>query len=252
MKILPLTPNFGSSIESFLRWEEDSISALGGARDFNSIWGCWQAAEGLCITAKEKRFADYDSAYKSFEQQDFEIAVRRSGGTTVPHGEGILAITHIAKTHGPKNIVNSYLNFCAHIQAVLNDLGFITEVGPATGAYCDGDYNILLDGKKLAGTSQRWTRGGPSKTQIVLNHAVMLVTADHQRATQRVNRFHQLADQHSPFDESASTSLWDARHSSSQLSATQLQKRDFFDMVVNAFTKHQTNSPKLSARGIND
>ena len=167
--MLPNLPQAGSPIESFLKWENEVIAAIGDSQEHNSIWACWQANEGLCITAKEKRFADYDLAKKEFQQQGLEIAARRSGGTTVPHGDGIIALTHIAKSHRPKNISQAYLEFCRNIQNVLSSLGFETHVGAAKGAYCDGDYNVLINGLKLAGTSQRWTRAGIDRTEIVLN-----------------------------------------------------------------------------------
>jgi len=222
----PLMPEFGASIKSFLAWENESINWLGNTPERGSVWGCWQANEGICTTAKEQRFDNYQSATEAFDLRDLEIAKRRSGGTTVPHGNGILAITYIAKSQGPKNIRESYLNFCAKIQAKLDKLGFATTVGPAPGAYCDGDYNILLDGLKLAGTSQRWTRSTDAKTEIALNHAVMLVTRDADEATERVNDFHHLAQGIRPFAGEASSSLWASKQNTSVL-----KKSAFFDLI---------------------
>lgn len=240
--MLPRPPKTGASIESFLSWENDTIAALGGSTAHDSVWACWQAAEGLCITAKEKRFPNYAEAASNFQQQELEIAVRRSGGTTVPHGDGILVVTHIAKSHRPKNIGHAYMEFCSNIQNVLKNLGFDSHVGPAEGAYCDGDYNVLLNGLKLAGTSQRWTRSGQAKTEIVLNHAVMLISCDSTKATQRVNAFHQLAESRTPFDEAASTSLWDMKQTQISEGKTEaISKQAFFNDVSNAFKSYTPN-----------
>jgi len=230
-----LLPAPGAPIRSFLDWETRSISALAMDSENESIWRVWQANEGICITAKEKRFASFEKAYTTFNSRGLEVATRRSGGTTVPHGEGIMAITHIAKSTGPKNINQSYIQFCEKIQLSLTHLGFNTEIGPANGAYCDGDYNVLLDGLKLAGTSQRWTQSPSTnssapmrkKTQIVLNHAVMLVSCDSADATHRVNQFHQLADNQAPFDAHASTSLWESKQNKSELSKPEFMRHIF-------------------------
>lgn len=246
--MLPSLPKPGSAIESFLQWENEAIAALGNSNQHHSVWACWQANEGVCITAKEKRFADFDIANETFQQQGLEVAVRRSGGTTVPHGDGVLAITHIAKSSGPKDISRAYLGFCSHIQNVLSGLGFNTHVGAAIGAYCDGDYNVLIDGVKLAGTSQRWTRAGRDKTEIILNHAVLLVSNDSAKATQRVNEFHQLAEQRVPFDEEASTSLWEAGQlQSSNHEIKDLNEHDFFNLVFTAFQTYQPNKSSYTA-----
>lgn len=225
---LPL-PNNGSNIESFLSWEARAMEALAEQPQLASIWTSWQAKKGLCITGKESRFANYSSAKQSFEKQGLEIAVRRSGGTTVPHGPGILCITDISASTEKKDIKGSYQVFCQRIQKQLDTLNFHTEVGPAGGAYCDGDYNVLLDNKKLVGTSQRWKRGADN-TLIVMSHAVMLVTCEASEATKRVNDFHQLADNQRPYDTHATTSLWESPQNTSDLS-----KDDFFKQVHAAF-----------------
>ena len=229
---LPI-PSNGSSIESFLNWEASAMQALAEQPKLDSIWTSWQAQKGLCITGKESRFANYSSARQAFEQQGLEVAVRRSGGTTVPHGPGILCITDISASSKQKNIKESYQVFCQRIQKHLNTLNFSTDVGPCDGAYCDGDYNVLLDNKKLVGTSQRWKRGADN-TFIVMSHAVMLVTCDPSETSKSVNDFHELADNQRPYDMQATTSLWQSPQNKLGLS-----KDDFFKQVQAAFKPTQ-------------
>lgn len=202
-----------------------------------TVWTSWHANESICITAKEQRLPNYQHANAVLEQSGIELAVRRSGGTTVPHGAGILGITNISTSNGAKDIRQSYLRFCTTIQDQLSEFGFDTNVGSSHGAYCDGDYNVLLDNKKLAGTAQRWKRG-KNNSSIILNHAVMLVTCDAAQATGRVNQFHKLAEQQEPFNPNATTSLWESPQNKHQ---STYSKDIFFTQIAESFRSPDQN-----------
>jgi len=207
------------------QWEERVIGAMKLDASHPDVWSCWQSAQGLCVTRKEHRLPHFAEAQDALTAQSHELATRRSGGTVVAQGDGILNITHLSLHFGPRNIGGSYMDFCGDMQSRFKMLGFETDIGPVAGSYCDGDYNLILDGKKLAGTSQRWVKG-PEKALITLNHAVILVTANGQDATRRVNDFHAIADARSPYDETSSLSLWDSKQNK-----TDLRKSAFFDNI---------------------
>lgn len=222
--ILPLPAN-GSLTQDFLSWEERVIDTMKTDPKHPNIWACWQSALGLCVTRKEHRLPYFNKAQESMAAQGHELATRRSGGTVVAQGDGILNITSLALHYGPRNIGGSYVAFCQEMQARLLKIGFETDIGPVSGSYCDGDYNLILDGKKLAGTSQRWVKG-PDKAFIILNHAVTLVTENGYHATKRVNDFHEIADNRRPYDTASSSSLW-----TSKQNKTHLAKAEFFNLI---------------------
>ena len=263
--ILQNMPENGSLTQDFLTWEDDVITAFKTQTLQDPVWACWQSANGLCVTRKEHRLAGFKQAQQNFNSNGFEISTRRSGGTIVPQGGGILNITSIALQHGPRNIAQSYQIFCKQLQIWLGDLGFETDIGPVKGCYCDGDYNLILNGKKLAGTSQRWIKGPAhdpvrdpltgsdenlSQSFIVLNHAVMLVTETGHAATRRVNDFRAQAERtqaesvdrsslHMPYDENSAISLWE--HNQTQSTK---DKTEYFDRIMDSF-KNKTLIQKL-------
>jgi len=225
---LPLDlPQNGSFTQDFLSWEEQRIDAMKLNPHHPDVWACWQSARGLCVTRKEHRLPHFKHAEAQLKQSSQELATRRSGGTVVPQGDGILNVTYISLHFGQRNIGKSYMEFCESLQKTLKDLGFETDIGPVEGSYCDGDYNLILDGKKLAGTSQRWVKG-PDKSFIILNHAVILITEDGESASRRVNDFHTDTEGLRPYDETTSLSLWESKQNK-----TGLSKADFFE-VINA------------------
>jgi len=77
--------------------------------------------------------------------------------------------------------------------------------GAAPGAFCDGKYNVLVDGRKIAGTAQRCTRRGPGGA--LLAQAMLIVDADPAELTSAVARFYERAGSDRTFDARAVTSL---------------------------------------------
>ena len=55
--------------------------------------------------------------------------------------------------------------------------GIISTVGACTGAFCDGAWNVLAQGRKLAGTAQRW-RATPQGRVALIHAAILTRTPD--------------------------------------------------------------------------
>lgn len=219
-------PQNGSMTQDFLSWEDAVIDAVKHGQITPPFWAGWQSAPGLCVTRKEHRLPFFAAAQNEMDIAGLELATRRSGGTIVPQGPGIYNVTQITLQNGPRNIGGSYMAFCEMLQNRLKTAGFETDIGPVDGSYCDGDYNLILDGKKLAGTSQRWIKG-PERAFIILNHAVILVTESGENASVRVNDFHETADETRPYAETTSISLWE-----SEQNRTAMDKIEFFNVIT--------------------
>jgi lipoate-protein ligase A len=57
--------------------------------------------------------------------------------------------------------------------------------------FCDGAYNVVVDGKKVMGTAQRWTRVKSTESrQIVFAHALLLFEADLNPCINAVNQLY--------------------------------------------------------------
>ena len=60
------------------------------------------------------------------------------------------------------------------------------------GAFCDGDYNLVVDGKKIGGTAQRRSRLKNQTGQAIFAHAMILYKTDLDEIIEAVNRLHRL------------------------------------------------------------
>jgi len=181
--------------------------ARGARRDTLLLWSAHPA---LSVTSKETRLPGYAQACAHFAALGAPVAVRRTGGTVVPQGPGTLNVAWIAAADG-SDIRAGFATLCAMLVAALARLGVAAQVGALPGAYCDGDFNLLVGARKLAGTAQRRIRrpGGPAGG-AVLAHAAVLVNDRPAAIEAQVNAFYSRAG--SPDRVSAGTTTCLADH----------------------------------------
>lgn len=143
----------------------------------------WQGPPGLVVPrryALSPRWADVTA-------RRADVHVRRSGGGLVPQGPGVwnLSLAWPAPQASPVDTEAVYRAFVDHLAQGLSRLGITARPQEVAGSFCDGRYNLAVDGRKLVGTAQAWRRvdGRP----MVLAHAVVVVDADPQALTAQAN-----------------------------------------------------------------
>lgn len=134
----------------------------------------WTQTACLVTTPMASRIQGFDSAAGWSALQGWPVHLRKSGGTTVFHSPEVLCVTFLFEGRGDGfGIDRAYRHFTTHIINALKRLGVVASTGEAPGAPCDGRFNILVEGRKLAGTAMR-TRNVADRI-CVLGHAAILV-----------------------------------------------------------------------------
>jgi lipoate-protein ligase A len=153
-------------------WEERRLAAM-RAGLCGPMAYAWVPARSLSISKAEARRINLDALDFTAEP----VAIRGSGGTVVPQGIGTTNITLFTRHRRHPGIRPFYDDLCAALQTAFHTLDLPTTIGPCAGSFCDGDYNLQLDGKKLVGTAQRWTRAKDGST-LGHHHCVVMLGAD--------------------------------------------------------------------------
>ena len=150
-------PSDGAPLAEFYAWEERRVAAMreGRAGAFAYLW-CPQLS--LSVSRREARRLGVETL--DFDAE--EVAVRATGGTAVPQGPGTLNLSLFTLHDTHPGIGETYRVVCAALADAFAALGMETTVGAREGSFCDGDYNLLWENRKLVGTAQRWAnrRGG--------------------------------------------------------------------------------------------
>lgn len=135
------------------------------------------------------------------------LQVRRSGGGLVPQGPGIwsLSLAWPAGDATPADMHAIYAALCDALAAAFARLGVVATPQAVQGSFCDGRWNLAVNGRKLVGTAQAWRRFGAG--QVVLSHALIIVSADPTALTESANRLEAELGQGRPYRADALTSL---------------------------------------------
>ncbi|MEL7029717.1 MAG: hypothetical protein AAGL49_11020 [Pseudomonadota bacterium] len=102
------------------------------------------------------------------------MLLRSSGGSCVPHGRGVLNFTMVQRVGDETRTSEvAYSQICSILIESFGSFGLRAHVGAVDGSICNGDWNVCIDGLKVAGVAQR--RRAISVGTVILTHAAVLL-----------------------------------------------------------------------------
>lgn len=165
----------------------------------------WKLPPSLVVPRSYQRYAALERARAEFAQRSCPVFLRMSGGGLVPQGPGIVNLSLAYRVHGTVGELSEgvYRHLCEILRHALGSLGVQTHWQAVEGSFCDGRFNLAWgppdDARKIAGTAQYWRRleaasqgaSAPlsAPLNVVLAHAVLLVSADPAEINARANAF---------------------------------------------------------------
>lgn len=196
------------TVEAGLQAEQDLLAAVcKGERDHGLLF--WRPTDrALVMPRRMSRLDGFEAACPELAISGWPVLLRETGGEPVPQSNATIniALVYVAPRsegdHG--RIEAAYERLCLPLCEVLREWGGLASVGEIEGAFCDGRYNVNLNGRKLVGTAQRWRQGLGGKRPVVLVHGALLLDNERESMVAAVNRFNEccaleqrcLADSH--------------------------------------------------------
>ena len=185
----------GTPLAESYAWEEARLNAM-RIGEADPLAYVWVPRTSISLSRRE-------AARLDLSRYDTEpLGIRGTGGTAVPQGPGTANITLFTRHRQQPGIPEFYNALCAALMEGFSLLGLETTIGAKPGSFCDGDYNLLLDGRKLVGTAQRWCRARNGET-LGAHHVVVLLGADPATLCARVERLYAAAAAPESYDPSA-------------------------------------------------
>jgi len=153
-----------------------------------------EATKGISVPRSYQRNARFGTACQELGNAGLPVDVRLSGGGVVPQAPGVINLHlayPIAANYPLEHAESQYLGLCELIAHTLAYYGIHATAQPVQGSFCDGRFNLAVDGKKIAGTAQYWRRNRAATTPSfsLLSHAVILVNSDSAALTALANQF---------------------------------------------------------------
>jgi lipoate-protein ligase A len=156
----------GSPLTDCYSWEETRLNAM-RVGEANPLAYVWVPARSISLSRREAARLDLARS------NDEPLAIRGTGGTAVPQGPGTANITLFTRHDRAPGITEFYQQMCGALMSGFEAMGLKTTIGAKPGSFCDGDFNLLYNGQKLAGTAQRWCRARNGQT-LGCHHVVVL------------------------------------------------------------------------------
>ncbi|MGF1863978.1 hypothetical protein L4D15_01710 [Enterovibrio norvegicus] len=174
--------------------EESLLLEKVANNELTSGYKIWRCHSSIVVPRSLSQKEGFDHAADALSRLGWPVVVRQTGGDLVPQSPGSLNVTLVFKRQKDKgSIADTYLALCLPIINALAQMGINARCEAIPGSFCDGDYNLVVGGKKLAGTAQRWRRvkSTDNKNEFaVLVHAVILCSGDLQERWRVTNAFY--------------------------------------------------------------
>lgn len=185
-------------VEAGLQAELDLLASVCAAEaDFGLL--LWRPRDrALVMPRRMSRLPGFVEASETLADSGWPILLRETGGEPVPQSSATvnIALVYAQPKSDPDRdrIEIAYRRLCQPILDVLNELGGAASLGEVEGAFCDGRYNVNLDGRKMVGTAQRWRQSQGGLRPVVLAHGALLVEDERREMVAAVNRFNEICE----------------------------------------------------------
>ncbi|MCR8660232.1 lipoate--protein ligase family protein [Paenibacillus endoradicis] len=117
----------------------------------------WRHPNAFILGQRDSRLPDVTSAMEWLESKDYIPVIRNSGGAAVPLDLGTINLSLIfpkatsTNTHFHQDFEKMYELICE----ALSFTGLSVDKGEIQGAFCPGDYDLSINGRKFCGIAQR-------------------------------------------------------------------------------------------------
>lgn len=185
-------------VEKGLQAELDLLgSVCAGDADHGLLF--WRPSDrALVMPRRMSRLPGFTEASETLADSGWPILLRETGGEPVPQSSATINIALVYAQPGQDpdrdRIEIAYRRLCQPILDMLTFAGGEASLGEVEGAFCDGRFNVNLDGRKMVGTAQRWRQSQGGTRPVVLVHGALLVENERGPMVAAVNRFNELCE----------------------------------------------------------
>lgn len=142
----------------------------------------------LLLGPQDERLPFLADGLRWASERGLPVFRRISGGTAVLLDETCLSFGVVVPCREMGHIRRNYWELTQVVRNALAGLGVPAEFGQAAGGYCEGPYDLLTRGRKIAGIAQAVRRG------VALVSGMILIGQDPEAVTNTLNAFYAHAD----------------------------------------------------------
>lgn len=164
--------------------------------------GCfiWSMEQGLVVPKSTTNNPNFTSTAQKMYENNWPVFVRETGGDLTPQAPGMINISYVFYEPWTNAICieDAYTVICKPIIDYLKqDFGINAYCSAVEGAFCNGKFNIVVDGLKIAGTAQKWrlfNNHAGQKHVAILGHVALLGDVPLPQMIEASNAFYKYCD----------------------------------------------------------
>lgn len=159
----------------------------------------WRSKKALVVPRTATRKGNFTLASAESESKGWPVVVRGTGGELTPQCDRFFNLSIFVRCQDVKvGITDSYGIICELLVGWLHTQEIKADCHSIDGAFCDGEFNVNIDGKKIAGTAQRWRKikadSSGKEAKALLLHAVFLCDGELDEMWDVCNQFYTRCD----------------------------------------------------------
>ena len=137
--------------------KETAIIAQMQANEISKCLILWQTKTPTIVFPSSQKWPESSLLRTALQEEDWKLLSRKTGGAPVPQCQGIINLSHLYVWDDvtPYSITQAYENLCKILKDFFSLYGLSSETHATEFSYCDGDFNININGRKIVGTAQR-------------------------------------------------------------------------------------------------
>ncbi|BBM67212.1 lipoate--protein ligase A [Vibrio alfacsensis] len=190
--------------------KEDELIKLVQTDQLSQALLLWQVKSPTLVLPAGKKWPESEELKQALERANWKLFSRKTGGAPVPQVPGIVNLSHIYLWPEGQayDIKKAYLSLCSVLTTFFKQLGVDVDVHATANSYCDGDYNLNINGQKVVGTAQRvlLKKGGE---KVILAQACILIDANVEEIVQPVQLCNRLSNHDTDIRGEVHTPLFD-------------------------------------------
>ncbi|WP_438448854.1 lipoate--protein ligase family protein [Gorillibacterium sp. sgz5001074] len=137
-------------------WDEAVCRHIGSGR-LPPAAHIWRHPGAMVLGLRDRRLPHAEQAMRSLREQGLSVAVRNSGGAAVPLDAGVvnLSLLYPIEPSGRPDFRADFSRMASLIAAAVGRWSEGTVPGEIRGAYCPGEFDLSIGGRKFCGIAQR-------------------------------------------------------------------------------------------------
>lgn len=154
----------------------------------------WQVAKPTLVLPAGNKWPESEELKQALANTGWQLHSRRTGGAPVPQTSGLINLSHLYvwPEGEPYSITIAYQHLVQVLKHFFTSFGLDVTAHATPHSYCDGDYNLNIEERKIVGTAQRviLKKGGG---KIVLAQACILIDGELTSLVEPVNTCYQVS-----------------------------------------------------------